>query len=583
MKKHNYDPSRIFHPKEELNEFIESKTIKHLVETKITKNHYENKIIIGDGLEAMAAMEFGRRDSESFKADIVMIDPPYNEDKSKGKYKDQWKGSGKDFIWAGENHGAYLDYLHPRIVLGKNSLTEEGCMMLFIGDGEQHRIRLLMEMIFGEKNYIGTIIWDSSSNGQKTKKINRNHEYIIIFAKNIKKFPGFYTIDKNSEKYSLYNFAKNLKNNGKSFSDNEKEYLKTYNSKNKKLTGNLKYITPDYIPFNAGDAADPRKGNVIEFKHPLDGEIIRLPADRGYRFSNEYLENIKIKLDQKEYTVLHDDRICVFLDHPTSLDIKGIIFPKNSKGTPNTCRIYTEKTDKKVLETTGYIYTSDNKKKGIKSGFETVKPYDFLSKLILNYPKKNAIVMDYFGGSGTTAIAVEDANKADQGNRSWVLVEMNENTVEETMIPRLNYFNIENYKIFKIEESEIDEDKLLEYFSNNLENYLKANYNYKEIQEKIENLNILGIEKNQLILYKNPDNIDLPRISKSTNFFKTLTNKYQLKSIKVYVINKNLLSVFLDLQKSLKKEGISLDISTIPEEFKNNWDNNLTILTGEKQ
>lgn len=59
---------------------------------------------------------------------------------------------------------------------------------------------------------------------------------------------------------------------------------------------------------------------------------------------------------------------------------------------------------------------------------------------------------------------------------------------------------------------------------------------------------------------------------------KNIVNKYNLKSIKVYVINKELLNVFEDLKENLKHEGIKLDICSVPEEFKKNWENNLKIL-----
>lgn len=591
MKKYNYDPSKIFYPKEELNQFIESKTIKHLIETKPTKHHYENKIVIGDGLEAMAAMEFGRNQNEVIKVDIVIIDPPYNEDKSGGKYQDQWKGSGKDFAWAGENHGAYLDYLHPRIVLGKNALTDEGCMMLFIGDGEQHRVRLLMEMVFGEKNYIGTIVWDSNWSPTKNKLIHRKHEYCIIFCKNIKSFKeigGLHKIENNNKnpKNKLAEYAKSLLDI-EDFKTAESKYLDFYNKmkENQELTGDslsYKYILPktyEIFMDAASNAPDSKNRPRIPLLHPITESPCTIPT-KGWRYSTKFLTEIN-NIDN--FFCLHDKKIIKLNTNQNSERVKGIIFGTDETTIPRTIYIHNNESNKKVLSTSGHIYDMADKKKGITSNFETVKPYEFLKELILNYPNKNAIILDFFAGSGTTAIATEFANNEDAGNRKWVMVEMNEDTVNETMIPRFNHFDIQNYKILKIEECEINEEKLLKYFSHNLENHLKAKYNYKEIDEELNFINILGIDKEQLIFYKKPDNIDLPRISNAIIFFKKIVNKYDLKLIKAYIINKEFISIFEDLKQNLKDEGIILEISAIPEEFQKNWNNNLNILTGERR
>jgi len=446
-----------------------------------------------------------------------------------------------------------------------------------------------MEMIFGEKNYVGTVVWDSSSNTQQTKKINRTHEYVIIFAKNIKKFTGLYSTP-NSEKDELQEYANSLLNLPYIERTNEyQKYLKTYvqklkNSGDKKYKdiGKYKYLMPDTnFIFRDNSSSDPRSGCFDSLIHPVSKRTCSTP-NKGYRFSQKYIQELN---QITEYYELTDGKYLKILENKNATATMGIIFGKDENNVPQSARIHKKELNKVVFKTNGYDFKTKDKKVGIpkESGFNTVKPIEFLSELILNYPKKNAVIMDYFGGSGTTAISVDEANNQDGGKRTWVLVEMNENTVEDTMIPRLEYFDINDYKIFKVDECDIDEEKLLSYFSNNLENHLKANYNYNEIEEEINDLNILGIDKKQLICYKKPDNFSVPRPSKAKRFFKNLVEKYQLKSIKMYVINKDLLTVFEDLKKNLKEDGIKLEISTVPDEFKKNWENNLSILTGEKR
>ena len=413
------------------------------------KNNIPNNLINGDSIVVLTDLV-----SKKEFFDIIMIDPPYNENKSSGKYQDIWKGSGKEFSWAGPKHGSYLDFLLPRISLGRDLLSEAGVMMLFIGDGEQPFVRFLMNQVFGEENYIGTVIWDSNSNQQKSKPIDRNHEYVLIFSKNIKVFSklGLYRIKGESFGSQLLEKAQSLKENGKTFSENELEYYSFYKkiakkAKDEKVSlGNYKYITPSYDVFNCGDAGAPDGKNrpKTQLLHPITKEKTPVPRDgKGWAYSQDYLDRIA---SSENITVLHDGRVFVNEVHDKVDEIKGIIFGKDESGVPNAARAYSIKTDKKVLPTTGWSFKGE-KKEGIdpKIGFETVKPAEFLSELILNYPNKKARILDYFAGSGSTAVAVDQANKQDSGERAWTMVELSKTTIETVLIPKLTHFKIINY------------------------------------------------------------------------------------------------------------------------------------------
>lgn len=417
------------------------------------KNDWENKIIIGDCLNSMIFMQ--KNEIGKNKVDVIMIDPPYNEDKSWGKYQDQWKGVGKDFAWAGEGHGAYLDYLYHRLYVAKDFLNEEGCIMLFIGDIEYPRLRLLMEKIFGEKNYLGTVVWNSSSNSQQSKKINRNHEYVIIFAKNIKKFIGLYSIISN-EKDDLQQYANNLINlpyesrveKYNFFLKQKVKKLKDENDKKYKDLERYKYLMPDTnVIFRDNSTNDPRGGCYCPLIHPLTKKDCKMP-NKGFRFSKKYIDDLN-KISK--FYELQDGKFLKILENKNSTSTMGIIFGNDETKVPHAARIHRNELNKVVFKTTGYNFRTKDKKIGIPngSGFNTVKPFELLSKLLLNYPKKNAVVMDFFSGSGTTAIAVEDANGKDNGNRAWIMLEKDEKTVNDIMMPRLNYFKIKNYNLFK--------------------------------------------------------------------------------------------------------------------------------------
>lgn len=405
-----------------------------------------NSIFLGDNINLL------EKDNNLYN--LILIDPPYNEDKSKGFYQDTWVGSSINFPWAGKEHGLYLDFLHPRLELSKKKLTDDGCIMLFIGDAEYHRVRILMDMVFGEENYLGTIVWDSNSNSQQSKKINRTHEYVILFAKNLKAFEGLYS-HPHTDKDDLQNYAFSLKNL------DYKEACEKYNIQLKKVVEKLKkendnrykdimkykYLMPESLTiFRDNSTSDPRNGARTPFIHPVTGLPCSVP-DKGFRFSSKYISELN---NISDYYELPDGKFLKVLKNTNSKAVYGIIFGATELNVPQGARIHLQELNKVVLKTTGFSFKSKNKKLGIpnNSAFETVKPFDFLAELILNYPNQNAKILDFFGGSGSTAVATDFANKQDNGSRTWTLMEFSEDTILNTMIPRLNFFNINDFKFY---------------------------------------------------------------------------------------------------------------------------------------
>tara|TARA_B100000700_G_scaffold331796_1_gene468893 strand:- start:37 stop:753 length:717 start_codon:yes stop_codon:yes gene_type:complete len=233
-------------------------------------NEYKNNLINADSLNILKNMI-----KNNNQYDLIIIDPPYNENKSKGEYQDRWKNIDNKFLWAGKKHSGYLQFLNERLVLTKDIMTEESCIMVFIGDQEYHRVRILMEIIFSEENYIGTILWNSNNNSQQSKKINRIHEYVLVFSKNKSKFKGLYT-KPFSKKDELQNFANTL--NCSSYEEKLKKYqdfLKELVTKMKKENDNsykdiqkYKYLMPNNnCIFRDNSSSDPRKGTFFNLTH----------------------------------------------------------------------------------------------------------------------------------------------------------------------------------------------------------------------------------------------------------------------------------------------------------------------------
>ena len=118
-----------FKPRESLTEFVKGKSKVSLIRRTGGRKSSENMAIYGENLAALAALKAGFGTAkENFKVDLIVIDPPYNVGGNQG-YRNVWKGhSEKERHWAGD-HGAFLDFMEPRLKIGRQLLTDDGLMM----------------------------------------------------------------------------------------------------------------------------------------------------------------------------------------------------------------------------------------------------------------------------------------------------------------------------------------------------------------------------------------------------------------------------------------------------------------------
>jgi len=179
-----------FDPRICLKEFIENKSKVSLIRRIKGRKSSKNMLIHGENLASLAALKAGSGTSgNKLSVDVILIDPPYNVGGNQG-YKNTWKGqSEKERDWAGD-HGEFLDFIEPRLKIGRSLLTEEGIMFVNICDGEYCRLKILMDEIFGEENEIATFVWNKSQGGAAGNHAVTVHEYIICYAKNQKKAPA---------------------------------------------------------------------------------------------------------------------------------------------------------------------------------------------------------------------------------------------------------------------------------------------------------------------------------------------------------------------------------------------------------
>ena len=337
-------------------------------------NGSENMIIHGDNLEALKAL-LPRYEG---KIKCIYIDPPYNTGNEKWIYNDnvndpkiqKWLGEivGKD----GEDltcHDKWLCMIYPRLKLLQKLLANDGVIFISIDDNEQSHLRLICDDIFGSTNFIANFVWKSrakpSNTGSAKLKPQNDAEYILCYGKS--QNPLFQLVCSGQERsypHHDYDGDYRLQTILKSNRGESRRETMTF-----ELNG---YTPPPTKRWQAGEdkIKDLYSRNRISFE---TGEPM-------------------LKCYKHEETEELSPFYC-FIEKEVSS---------------------TAENGKKMLNTI----------LGNQHGFDTVKPIEILTYLLKHVCDKNSIVLDSFAGSGTTAHAILNLNKADNGNRKFILIEM---------------------------------------------------------------------------------------------------------------------------------------------------------------
>ena len=167
-------------------------------EQNFLDNASENIFIEGDNLEVLKLLQ----ESYFGKVKMIYIDPPYNTGKEfiyPDNHKDNLKtyleytgqldDNGKKFSTnteqEGRFHSNWLSMMYPRLFLARNLLTEDGVIFISIDDNEQANLKKICDQIFGEDNFVASLIWNSSTGGGiRSKFVNQSHQYILCYSKN---------------------------------------------------------------------------------------------------------------------------------------------------------------------------------------------------------------------------------------------------------------------------------------------------------------------------------------------------------------------------------------------------------------
>ena len=373
-----------------------------------------NFLIEGDNLHSLMLL----RKTHKGKIGIIYIDPPYNTGKQDFIYEDNYVDSND-----GYQHSKWTSFMSKRLKIAHELLRRDGVIFISIDDNEQAALKLLCDEIFGAENYIGLVAVENNPKGRKNSKfLSVSNDFLLIYAKNI------------SECYFIENIPKDVKDlaqdeNGNFVHNSGKRVLVGENSFNSNVTdfdSNKHYS----VYYHVKD----KKFLVVKEKS-ISGDrpdLIMAGFDRYYSYNaNGFVLNTYTDEKIKELFSLG------------ALDFKnGKIYEKNFSTSIRAKSIWSNRKYTAVVNNEIKDYQIDFKTTSAKQElrdifgtkddvFSNPKNVGLIKMILTLIEDKNAIVLDFFAGSGTTAQAVLELNQEDQGKRSFILCTNNENQICE--------------------------------------------------------------------------------------------------------------------------------------------------------
>lgn len=402
-----------------------------------------NLIVQGDNLLALKAL-LPRYAGE---VKCIYIDPPYNtgqDDRNEEGKRSGWVyndnvDSPEIREWLGKvvgaeaedlsRHDKWLCMIYPRIKLLKSFLRSDGVIFASIDDNEVASLRYVMDEIFGSANRVGTIVWKNATDNNPTQ-IASEHEYILCYARDKKKIAGEWKSTNLEVKKKLLDIGNTFVKNFPDQDKRQSAYTKWFRENKAQLWPfeDYKFIDDGGIYTGMRSVHNPGKdGYRYDVIHPRTGKPCQLPL-MGYRFPEETMS-----------TLIREGRIIFGDDESKLVELK--VYAKDYRAKLSS-----------LFELDGRVGT--NEIKAIfpedKRPFDFPKPTELIEELLSFTTSGNDIVLDSFGGSGTTANAVLKLNKADHGNRKFVLVEMKPSIASQITAERVRRV-IEGYKTSKNE------------------------------------------------------------------------------------------------------------------------------------
>ncbi|MBU3839014.1 MAG: site-specific DNA-methyltransferase [Candidatus Phocaeicola faecigallinarum] len=399
-----------------------TKTLRPVVEDSVDWDNTQNLYIEGDNLEVLKLLQ----KSYMGKVKMIYIDPPYNTGND-FVYDDDFAASQDDYdLFAGNVdelgnryrkntetngrfHSDWCSMMYSRLMVARSLLTEDGVIFVSIDDNEQRNLKNICDEIFGDKNFLGNITIIVKPEGRRYGSFAKCHESCLVYAKD-KDLVECNEIEVEGATYQYFDEIggfnlKGLRNRN----------VKAFNSTNRP---NLRY--PFYVDIN-----HPDQNNLFPVTTIANNNYVKVEAsiidglESVWRWGKETSEQKKSQLTAYKGP-------------------DGIIriFQKERKLTQTAKTVWI---DKRFISNKGTKESIDLLGKGI---FDYPKPLKLVEQILQIGSEEESIILDFFSGSSTTAHAVMQLNAEDCGNRKYIMVQLPEETPEDSEARKAGYNTI---------------------------------------------------------------------------------------------------------------------------------------------
>lgn len=405
-------------------------TLRPSREESVDFDNTENLYIEGDNLDVLKLL----RETYLNRVKMIYIDPPYNtgndfiyEDdfkeetgeflKRDSQYDEQGNRLTSNFDSNGRFHTDWLNLIYPRLRVARDLLTDDGVILISIDDNEVENLKKTCNEVFGEINFIATIVRNTNSSKNQSLFVSVSHEYCLVYAKNIEILKEKHSENKWSvPKNNIDEYVKKVKQLQKEGLSNEEvtEELKTLTKYPRFIDFTNYWYFDERGLYRKDNLGGVKNGNMTPLRNPITGSDDPIPPG-GYRYNTQ-------KLD----ILIKENRIHFHTDG--SLPTIKRYLHENEEQRPKSIMSDDQRPDYSLL-------------KEFETPFDNPKQMSFMTR-ILSLADKDSFILDFFSGSATTAHAVMQLNAEDGGNRKFIMVQIPEVTDEKSEAYREGYKNI---------------------------------------------------------------------------------------------------------------------------------------------
>ncbi|WP_301584996.1 site-specific DNA-methyltransferase [Halomonas alkaliantarctica] len=396
-----------------------AKTLRPCREESVDFDNTKNLFIEGDNLEALKLLQ----ETYLGKVKMIYIDPPYNTGND-FVYSDDYSVSVDDYLFYsqqssegkgklvantesnGRRHSDWLSMMYGRLRLARNLLKDDGVIFLSIDDNELSNLIKICDEIFGEDNFIANFVWEKRTNRENRKVVSSRHDYVVCYCKNI---------------YHSERVLKQLPMSEKALAN---------------------YKNPDNDPRGlwksdpaTAQAGHGTKSQFYTFIAP-NGKKHELQSGRCWLYTEETMKK-----------AAEEGKLWFGRDGNGVPRVKTYLNDKERGLTPETIWFADEAaTNEQAKNYLKKLFDG-------KSVFDTPKPVDLIEIALRLSTEKDDLVLDFFGGSATTAHAVMKLNKLDKGDRKFIIVQLDEPCAVKSDAYKNGYKKVSDISIDRIKRA----------------------------------------------------------------------------------------------------------------------------------